>query len=335
MKNTDVPGLVIPGIEDITRRDFLVGGAAALLLGGCGSGGGNEASGETKPFEHAMGTTEVPVEPRRVASLHDTAVTYPLLDLGFEPAASVGGIEGEIRAGENDVSKLEFLGQVTEPNVERIAALEPDLIVGLESNNAAQYEELSQIAPTVLLEYPAAADSLFDYHRKLADLVNRLPEYEELVAEVERRTEDLKGSLEPLLPELEVSALSAVGVDQIFTYYGSNTPYSVAFERLGLRFPKDMPPSYDAVEDFFSLETLPDFDADVIFLMSSAASEEPLRNIQQRPIFESLNAARKDQVFTVSYDEWTYARVPSILAVYDDLEKYLVGREIDTSGDFR
>lgn len=39
MKNIEVPGLVIPGVEDITRRDFLVGGAATLLLAGCAEAG--------------------------------------------------------------------------------------------------------------------------------------------------------------------------------------------------------------------------------------------------------------------------------------------------------
>lgn len=322
-----------------TRREFLIGAGSLLVFApyGCGSeesGEGEQvASGETRPFSHAMGETEVPVRPQRVAALHDTMVTYPMLDLGFEPIASAG-IEGEIRAGENDVSELEFLGHVTEPNIERIVALEPDLIVGLETNNAAQYEELSQIAPTVLLAFDAKM-SLFDYYRKIADLVGRLPEYEELVSRVDRRKKEMKERLEPLLPELEVSALSANGVDRIFTYYGPGVAYSVAFKRLGLRFPKDMPSSYDAVEEYFSLERLPDFDADVLFLMSDATSEEPMRELRERPLFESLNAARKGQVFTVSYDEWTYARIPGILSVCNDIERYILECEIDASEDFR
>jgi hypothetical protein len=33
-KTIEKPGFIVPGIEDITRRDFLVGGAAVLLLAG-------------------------------------------------------------------------------------------------------------------------------------------------------------------------------------------------------------------------------------------------------------------------------------------------------------
>jgi iron complex transport system substrate-binding protein len=186
------PKTALPAIDDVTRREFLFGAAGLLILPAACGDGGNEGSGRTRTFEHAVGESEVPVRPRRVASLHDTMVTYPLLDLGFEPAASAG-IEGEIRAGENYVSDLEFLGQVTEPNIERIAALEPDLISGLEANNAAQYDRLSRIAPTVLME-DAPKRSLFDFHRRLADLVGRMPEYDELVARVDRRTASLRSA---------------------------------------------------------------------------------------------------------------------------------------------
>lgn len=69
--------------------------------------------------------------------------------------------------------------------------------------------------------------------------------------------------------------------------------------------------------------------------MSNVSTEEAVDELRERPVFGSLNAAEKDQVFGVSYDEWTYARVPGILAVYDDLERHLPEREIDASGDFR
>ena len=334
---TDLAALEIELAELSTRRRFLIGAGGligAAALGACGTG--EEAAvpttmtGGTRTFTHALGEIEVPVEPRRIASLHDTIVTYLLFDLGFKPIASAG-VEEQIRVGDNDVSDLAFLGQVTDPNIEQIAVLAPDLIIGLESNNGDQYDQLSQIAPTVLFASP---DSLFDYHRRLADLVNRLPEYEALVRQVDQRTEDMKARLDQISPELEVSTLSAVAVDQIFTIYGPANPYMVAFDRLGLRFPAAMPPNHGSVNEFFSLERLPDFDADIIFLLSGVGTTEALRELQEQPLFKALNAFQKGQVFTVSYDEWLYTRIPGILSVYDDIEHYLLSRELDVSGDF-
>jgi iron complex transport system substrate-binding protein len=294
--------LASPEIDDVTRREFLIGAAGLLLLpAGCegGEGSGEAASAETKPFEHAMGTTQVPVSPERVVVLSDAIIMYPLLDLGFKPIASVRNSE-EFWVGDHDTSGVEVVGTETEPNLERIATLEPDLIIGGEWQEDS-YESLSRIAPTVLLDGMSNEDDLFDYHRNLASLVERLPEYEELVAEVERRAEDLRSRLEPLASELEASAFSIGGesADQVFIYYGPGTPWSVAFDRLGLRFPASMPPSHESGEEYLSLERISNFDADVVFLL--AAPGEPTEEFLERPVVAALSAAEKGQIFTVSY----------------------------------
>ncbi|MBA2692252.1 MAG: twin-arginine translocation signal domain-containing protein [Rubrobacter sp.] len=64
MKAIEVPGFTLPGIEDITRRDFLVGGAAALLLAGCGGSDGDSSSGETREVRSGEGS----IETRRMPS---------------------------------------------------------------------------------------------------------------------------------------------------------------------------------------------------------------------------------------------------------------------------
>jgi iron complex transport system substrate-binding protein len=140
VKDIEAPGLVIPGIEDITRRDFLIGGAAALLLGGCGSDGesAGETSGETRTVEHMFGTTEVPAEPKRVAALFVT-VASALASVGVQPIAVVedtvefveplrGLLDPDI-----NLSESEEVGSVSEFSLERLATLEPDLIVGTPS----------------------------------------------------------------------------------------------------------------------------------------------------------------------------------------------------------
>jgi iron complex transport system substrate-binding protein len=330
-RKIEAPGFILPGIEDITRRDFLIGGAAVILLGGCGGNGGqNSSSGETRPFTHAAGTTQVPVSPKRIAALLDAGVTHNLLDLEAPLIASCGE-DGRIQVDDHDVSEIAFLGSADQPNLERLAALEPDLIIGLTFQQGL-YDRLSGIAPTVILDYGSSVP-LIDYERRLADLVNRLPQFERLMEQVDRRTGELQEELAPIVAELEVSALSGSGAEGIFTYYGPGIAYSVAFERLAVSMPRDMPPSFDEVGEYFSRERLPDFDADVLFLMDDGGSD--FDSLQDEPLFQSLNATRKDQVFVVDYATWTASRLSAMLSVLDDIEKYLIGREIDTSGDFR
>jgi hypothetical protein len=100
-KSIEVPGFTLPGIEDITRRDFLIGGAVALLLAGCGSGETeSEFSGDTRTVESPMGSVEFPENPERLVAMYgfcrvlgetDHPSRHALGHSSFRPPASSPG----------------------------------------------------------------------------------------------------------------------------------------------------------------------------------------------------------------------------------------------------
>jgi iron complex transport system substrate-binding protein len=192
-KNIEVPGFTLPGVEDITRRDFLVGGAAALLLGGCGSNGdGNEASGETKTVEDGVGrSVEVPVSPERVIVLDPGEVVFDLIELGLVPegattdVTTVGGDFPEL-LGE-DREEIEPVGDSTAPNLERIAALEPDLIFHNTEFSDPGLDRLSEIAPTVQYDSASFGPDPAERVEFVARVVGREEEAERLIGRWEAR----------------------------------------------------------------------------------------------------------------------------------------------------
>src|SRR6218665_2436248 len=108
---------------------------------------------EARSITHAMGTTEVPDSPQRVVILTNEG-TEALVDLGVIP---VGAAESWDQSPYYDhfEGKLEgvpTLGYENAVNLELIAALEPDLIIGNKVRQEAVYEQLSAIAPTVFSE---------------------------------------------------------------------------------------------------------------------------------------------------------------------------------------
>ncbi|HEY8448905.1 MAG TPA: iron-siderophore ABC transporter substrate-binding protein, partial [Bacillota bacterium] len=150
-----------------------------LVLAACGSAPGEpsaqpEASGQAEPasaepagkagdetrlVSHAMGETEVPAKPQRVVVL-DMGELDMALSLGVQPVGAAfyradqplpsylaDKVQGEI----------ERVGTVSQPNLEAIAALEPDLILSNKLRHEDIYDELSQIAPTVFAESLGAA----------------------------------------------------------------------------------------------------------------------------------------------------------------------------------
>ncbi|MFE0424165.1 ABC transporter substrate-binding protein [Streptomyces sp. NPDC058953] len=146
-----------------TPRRFLTAMAlpvvAALVLTGCsgeGGGSGKAASGNaasgTHEIKHARGTAKVPHQPKRVVVLEpvqlDTAIALDTVPVGaalFNEKAGVPAYLGEKAAG------IKPVGTVAEPSIEKIAALDPDLILGTESRHSALYQRLSSIAPTVFM----------------------------------------------------------------------------------------------------------------------------------------------------------------------------------------
>jgi iron complex transport system substrate-binding protein len=136
--------------------------ALALPLAACGaSGDGGTTSEPTagadpafpRTVEHAMGSTEIPERPERVVVL-DTGELDTALALGVTPVGAVTteASDGFLSYLADDAVDVEPVGTVPEPDLEAIAALQPDLILSNKTRHEAIYEQLSQIAPTVFAE---------------------------------------------------------------------------------------------------------------------------------------------------------------------------------------
>lgn len=153
-----------------TRRGFLTavgGGLAAMAVAGCtnseldqpaaGSTAGtpSKAAGSQFPVTvtHRFGSTTIPAEPRRIVALGQTDCD-PLIALGITPIAIGSFVESwyePVHPWNEDgfpspPTQLNFL----EPEFEKIAALQPDLITMVSGGITQKaYATLSQIAPVV------------------------------------------------------------------------------------------------------------------------------------------------------------------------------------------
>ncbi|KFL28650.1 iron siderophore-binding protein [Devosia sp. 17-2-E-8] len=129
------------------RRTFL---AATAVLGVSLATLGGAAAVEIK---HAMGVTDVPDNPQRVVVLTNEG-TEALLAVGITPVGAVRSWLGDpwykhIAEAMKDVTPV---GEESAVNLEAIAALEPDLIIGNKTRQEKIYDQLSAIAPTVMAE---------------------------------------------------------------------------------------------------------------------------------------------------------------------------------------
>jgi iron complex transport system substrate-binding protein len=112
--------------------------------------GGSSDGAFPRTVEHAMGSTEISERPERVVVL-DTGELDSVLSLGVTPVGAVTtAVDSEFLSYlAEDAAGVEVVGTIAEPDLEAIAALEPDLILSNVVRHEDVYDQLSQIAPTV------------------------------------------------------------------------------------------------------------------------------------------------------------------------------------------
>jgi len=332
-RGTTLPPL--PEVDDVTRRELLIGAAGLLLLpsacGSNGEGGAGEPSGETRTVGHALGTAEVPADPRRVVALDTFAALQNAVELGV-PVVGCATFPHEDPfpefLSEEETGGIEGVGHYTAPNLEKIAALEPDLIVGSrEFVEIAGYDELSRMAPTVALAFT------YDWKRtsrKVAEAYGREGEMGRLIGDHERRAEGLRAALDERSVDPEVTAMRLVE-DGVRIHTNQHFAGRV-LEEAGVRRPPNQTaedPQEGIIE--VSPELIPELDADAIFYFASGggfdpeASERTFRRFRENPLWRGLRAVREGRVWRVGEDHWLAVGGPrSAGLILDDLEKYLL-----------
>lgn len=330
----------VPVTDDATRREFIVGGLAVGLLAACGQGSNDgDTSNEpdspaTRTVTHFAGTTEVPVDPKRIVTLQDQNALLSLLELGIKPVASAGQIDDDgtqsFRRTEGfDTSGIEFVGEYGETNLEAVAAARPDLIVCDESSADGLYEKLSEIAPTVFVQVldRRLNDALADF----AEVVGAEDEAERLRTDYEDRIAGLLSSLGADKDRTSVSLLSTGDPGSFFQAdSGGQAQFTVMADLGPLRPPPQRP---GASEDFaeYSLEQLPDHDADAVIIsdFSGEGADPGVAALVESDLYDNLAATRAGQAYVIDATLSVGAAWVRMGVFLDELERIVLDPDFD------
>lgn len=277
----------------------------------------------------------IPENPQRVVAM-DPAVFEVMLLTDQKPVGAVSWLLA-IYTNSYDylVPDIEGIADVGfPPNLESIAALNPDLImVGF----TEEYEELSQIAPTISTVQSGSGD----WRRPIelaGEAINQSGAVAERFAEYEARVAVLADTIgDP--SELEVSILR-LSPEQLMINLIESYP-SVIVDDVGFARPESQALSVEeaeglyesAIGGFISLEEIPRVDGDVIFVWSQQVTAEQnaeadvyYQSIQDQPVWQTLEAVQNDRVYRVG-GHWIGWGFYAAHAVIDDLFTYVA--EVD------
>jgi iron complex transport system substrate-binding protein len=285
----------------LTRRSLLVG-AATGVLAGCASGVRDIAptgrlvtlDGTTAALALLLGQTQVGT----ASFLAADPLLPAIAQIQATPVTDVSGAGGGIE-------------------VERLAALRPDLLVGFRSSGADPV--LGELATLRTVERTGNSDA--DCHALAAGLG---VEARHLLDDVHRRTAELGARLRAGRPPT-VSVLSP-GLDgQSLYVLGTATPAGAVVEAVGLPRPEAQRGTIDPAFPFVqvSMERLLEHDADVVLLLTGPTADPAF--LRDQPLWQRLAAVQAGRVFEVDAMRWaTMSCVLGTLWVLDDLAAVLL-----------
>ncbi len=152
--------------------------------------------------DHDGRIVTVPDHPQRIVSLHDWTLTVMARELDAPLIASIGrpGTDGRpfIRGARElfglTFDQIELASLHGKPDLERIRALKPDLIVANSGDYAALTDQLSSIAPTLMFN-PENGKPPFDLYRDFAGWIGKAERFDALRQDYERDLAKIRTSL--------------------------------------------------------------------------------------------------------------------------------------------
>ncbi|MBU0905550.1 MAG: iron-siderophore ABC transporter substrate-binding protein [Firmicutes bacterium] len=304
-----------------------------LILAACGSADTEKTSSDkaTKTetetetsytVTHSMGETTIKGEPKRIVVLTNEGVEA-LLAMGVTPVGAVEAYNGDpwYDHTEEMLKDTKVVGNESEPSLEAIAALKPDLIIGNKMRQEKVYDQLNEIAPTIFAE--TLRGDWQENFKLYSKAVNKEDVGQEKIDAYMNRVEEMKATLGDKLQQ-EVSMVRFMAGD--VRIYHKDSFSGVILEQLGFARPaeQDLP---DFAEKGVTKERIPAMDGDIMFYFTYETGDKEATKLEEEwvndPLFQNLEVAKAGNVHKVSDTIWnTAGGYLAAELMLDDIEKF-------------
>jgi iron complex transport system substrate-binding protein len=302
-----------------------------LTLTGCGTSTASSNTSdssktpETRIVKHIMGETTVPTSPKRVVVLTNEG-TEAVLALGIKPVGAVKSWTGNpwYEHIKKDMQDVQVVGDEGQPNLEAIAALKPDLILGNKMRQEKVYTQLSAIAPTVFTE--TLRGEWKNNFTVYADALNKSTEGQKVIGDFNQRIADFKQKAGDKL-STQVSIVRFMpGKTRI---YYSQTFSGIILKELGFARPQSQ--TKDAFADDVTKERIPEMDGDILFYFTYETGNGDANKAEKEwtndSLWKNLSVVKNNKTFKVSDDIWnTAGGVIAANLLLDDLGRFFLSK---------
>jgi ABC-type Fe3+-citrate transport system substrate-binding protein len=262
-----------------------------------------ECGKDKREIKHELGTTTITGTPQRVVVLEfsfvDATVHSGLAPVGIADDSDPARLIPSLREKAGNYTSV---GLRQTPNLQVILGLKPDLIIADSERQKGIYDQLSKIAPTV--EFPSLNAN---YKQTLASeqlaavALNRCAEFKQ---SLDKHAAFMKKAAEAAPADEQRKALFGVGTDKIFTAFSQAYFTNDVLAAIGIPASLDGKDGVASLE--MNLETLASTKPDIMFLSRHGNSID--KGWESSPLWSSIPAVEKQQVFIVDQNAWSRSR---------------------------
>ncbi|MDO6705079.1 Fe(3+) dicitrate ABC transporter substrate-binding protein [Photobacterium sp. 1_MG-2023] len=257
-------------------------------------------------FTDSLGNTiELAAPPQRIVTLAyaftDALAAIDMTPVGIADDHDPQNLHPSVR---RQLQHWVSVGTRTAPDLEQIAALKPDLIIGDVNRHQASYATLSQIAPTVML--PSRGETYEENLAVAAQIGTLVGEEARMTARLQQHTEFMQQMALQLTPFNSQRILFAIALESgIYAYSDSAYPGGV-LKAVGLQVPESVGADHRALQQL-SLNEMTRINPDIL-LSGDMGETNVLQQWQQDPIWANLNAVKQARIYTVDGNYWAHCR---------------------------
>ncbi len=253
--------------------------------------------------QHAV---HLPDAPKRVVVLEFSFLdSLAAVDVTPVGAADDGDANRVLPRVRQAIGQWQSVGLRSQPSIEEIARLKPDLIVADLNRHQALYSDLASIAPTLLL--PSRGEG-YEGSLKSAELIGKaLGKSPQMAARIAQNRENLK-KIAAQIPA-GASVLFGVAREDSFSVHGPHSYAGSVLTAIGLKVPSVR--ANAAPTEFVSLEQLLALDPGWL-LVGHYRRPSIVDAWSKQPLWQVLGAVRNKHVAEVDGDSW--ARNRGVLA---------------------
>ncbi|MEB3766354.1 siderophore ABC transporter substrate-binding protein [Acinetobacter sp. MD2] len=276
--------------------------------------------------QHALGRTIIDHIPQRVAVLDMNEADFldqlniPILGM---PKDFIPHFLEKYKTDAN----VQDLGAIVQPNVERIYALKPDLIL-MTPLHVSQYPELSKIAPTIHydINFKQSDGNHIQLVKEHLMLLGKIFNKEDLARQKVTQLETEVKQVQAITAQHSERALILLHNNGAFSNFGVNSRYGFVFKNFGVK-PATTTLDTNLHGQPISSEFIKQANPDILYIVDRTAVMEHRTTINassiENPLLRQTKAWKNGRVIFVDADAWytTAASPTSLKIMMNDIKR--------------